>query len=153
MLVYDVSRRETYDNLNSWLEDCRRHANEYMTITLVGNKVDGATAQRQVSEEEGLRFARENGLLYVETSAMTSANVDNAFIETARVICNKIEEGYLDPTNEINGVKIGYMPGGRHHHHHDQNREGDSRSGSVTIEDVEKERATGGYVGPVAKCC
>jgi len=115
-----------------------------MTITLVGNKVDGATAQRQVSEEEGLRFARENGLLYVETSAMTSANVDNAFIETARVICNKIEEGYLDPTNEINGVKIGYMPGGRHHHHHDQNREGDSRSGSVTIEDAEKERATGG---------
>ena len=81
---------------------------------------------------------------------MTSANVDNAFIETARVICNKIEEGYLDPTNEINGVKIGYMPGGRHHHHHDQNREGDSRSGSVTIEDGEKERATG---GPVAKCC
>ena len=73
-----------------------------MTITLVGNKVDGATAQRQVSEEEVLRFARENGLLYVETSAMTSANVDNAFIETARVICNKIEEVYLDPTNEIN---------------------------------------------------
>ena len=62
-----------------------------MTITLVGNKADGAAAQRQVSEEEGLRFARENGLLFVETSAMTSANVESAFIETARVICNKIE--------------------------------------------------------------
>ena len=82
--MYDVSRRETFENLNAWLEDCRRHANEYVTITLVGNKADGASAQRQVSEEEGLRFARENGLLFVETSAMTSANVDGAFIETAR---------------------------------------------------------------------
>jgi Ras-related protein Rab-2A len=152
LLVYDVSRRETFENLNAWLEDCRRHANEYVTITLVGNKADGASAQRQVSEEEGLRFARENGLLFVETSAMTSANVDGAFIETARVICNKIEEGYLDPTNETNGVKIGYMPGGRHHHHHDQSRENESRSGSDTIEEMEKERAAGTF-GPVAKCC
>lgn len=142
LLVYDVSRRETFESLQGWLEDARAHANEYMTITLVGNKADANSQQRQVSEEEGLRFARENGLLFVETSAMTSTNVEGAFIETARVICSKIEEGYLDPTNETNGVKVGpYMPGSRHDTHKLRGAHGDpSRSGSVTIEDLNQER-------------
>ena len=137
LLVYDVSRRETFDNLSSWFEDVKIHANEFMTITLVGNKADVGEHQRQVSEEEGLRFASEYGLLFVEASAKTSVNVETAFIETARVICNKISESYFEP-NQANGVKLGYMPGGRR-----EIPRSDSRSGSVSIIEEHDDRAAG----------
>jgi Ras-related protein Rab-2A len=96
--VYDVTRRETFDNLSSWLEDCRAHANPNMVIMLVANKAD-VTHRRAVSVEEGEMFARENGLLFVEASAKTAVNVDEAFNATARVIAQKIEEGQLDVKN------------------------------------------------------
>ena len=131
LIVYDVGRRETFENLSLWLQDVKNTTNEFMTITLVGNKADVPEHQNQVTKEEGLRFAREHGLLFVETSAKTSANVESSFIETARVICNKIGEGYLEP-NETYGVKIGYMSGGRRGREIPRN---DSRSGSVPIEE------------------
>jgi Ras-related protein Rab-2A len=109
-LVYDVTRRDTFDNLNTWLEDCRAHGNPNMVIMLVANKAD-VTHRRAVSTEEGEMFARENGLLFVESSAKTSVNVDQAFVEIAREICVKIDRG-LDVSNESNGVKLGYVAGG-----------------------------------------
>ena len=108
--MYDVTRRETFDNLSSWLEDCRAHANPNMVIMLVANKAD-VTHRRAVSVEEGEMFARENGLLFVEASAKTAVNVDEAFNATARAIAKKIEDG-LDVKNETNGVKLGYVAGG-----------------------------------------
>ena len=63
--MYDVTRRETFDNLSSWLQDCRAHAGPNMVIMLVGNKAD-VTHRRAVSTEEGEMFARENGLLFME---------------------------------------------------------------------------------------
>ena len=81
LLVYDITRRETFDHLASWLEDARLHANPSMTVMLVGNKSD-LSHRRAVSVEEGQEFARENGLLFLETSAKTSLNVDEAFVDT-----------------------------------------------------------------------
>ena len=46
-----------------------------MTIMLIGNKCD-LDARRQVSTEEGERFAKENGLIFMETSAKTAFNVE-----------------------------------------------------------------------------
>ena len=60
-----------------------------MTIMLIGNKSD-ITHRRAVSHEEGEAFAREHGLVFLETSAKTSDNVEEAFIHTARKICEKI---------------------------------------------------------------
>jgi len=63
-----------------------------------------------VSEEEGKRFALEHGLFFIETSAKTATNVEQAFINTAREINNNIENGKykLNEENEANGIKIGY---------------------------------------------
>ena len=69
--MYDVTRRETFDHLQSWLTDARDNANTNMTIMLIGNKCD-LEAKRQVSKEEGEKFAKENGLVFMETSAKTS---------------------------------------------------------------------------------
>eukprot|EP01101_Sappina_pedata_P010993 TRINITY_DN70_c0_g1_i1.p2 TRINITY_DN70_c0_g1~~TRINITY_DN70_c0_g1_i1.p2 ORF type:complete len:221 (-),score=91.35 TRINITY_DN70_c0_g1_i1:105-767(-) len=106
LLVYDITRRETFSHLTSWLEDARQHASSEMVILLIGNKND-LESKRAVSYEEGAQFARENDLIFLETSAKTSANVEEAFLTTAKKIYQKIEDGVFDVTNEAFGIKIG----------------------------------------------
>jgi len=110
LLVYDVTRRDTFESLATWLEDARQHANPNITIMLIGNKSD-LESRRVVSREEGQRFAQENGLVFLETSAKTAMNVEEAFNDTARDILKKIDEGVINVTNEVHGVKVGYHPG------------------------------------------
>ncbi|CAH2089488.1 unnamed protein product [Euphydryas editha] len=64
-------------------------------------------SRREVKKEEGEAFAREHGLVFMETSAKTAANVEEAFINTAKEIYEKIQEGVFDINNEANGIKIG----------------------------------------------
>merc|ERR1711988_820683 len=106
LLVYDITRRDTFNHLTTWLEDARQHSNSNMVIMLIGNKSD-LEARRDVKKEEGEAFAREHGLIFMETSAKTAANVEEAFINTAKEIYQKIQEGVFDINNEANGIKIG----------------------------------------------
>ena len=71
-----------------------------MTIMLIGNKSD-LDSKRQVSAEEGANFAREHGLIFLETSAKTAANVEEAFVNSAREIYKKIQDGVMDVNNEV----------------------------------------------------
>jgi len=88
------------------LEDARQHSNSNMTIMLIGNKSD-LDHKRAVTTAEGEQFAKENGLIFIETSAKTAANVEEAFIYTARKIYEKIQKGVFDVTNESYGIKLG----------------------------------------------
>jgi Ras-related protein Rab-2A len=106
LLVYDVTRRETFNHLNTWLEDARQHSNNNMTIMLIGNKCD-LEQKRQVSTEEGEAFAKEHGLVFLETSAKTAHNVDDAFVQTAQAIYEKIAQGVFDVSNESFGIRLG----------------------------------------------
>merc|ERR1711992_403022 len=90
LLVYDITRRDTFNHLTTWLEDARQHSNSNMVIMLIGNKSD-LEARRDVKREEGEAFAREHGLIFMETSAKTAANVEEAFINTAREIYDKTQ--------------------------------------------------------------
>merc|ERR1712063_194503 len=92
LLVYDITRRDTFQHLQSWLEDCRRYSNKDIVIMLIGNKSDLAN-KRAVSKEEGEAFAREHGLVFMETSAKTAAGVEEAFIDSARKIHETSEGG------------------------------------------------------------
>ncbi|KAL0224502.1 hypothetical protein P9112_003892 [Eukaryota sp. TZLM1-RC] len=106
LLVYDITRRETFLNLQTWLEDCRAHATTDICITLVGNKSDKED-QRQVPYEEAAEFAERNGLLFLEASAKNANNVENTFSQTARAVLNKINAGEIDVGNESSGVRMG----------------------------------------------
>lgn len=106
LLVYDITRRDTFTHLSNWLQDARENGNADMVITLVANKTD-LDSRRTVSIEEGQRFAKENNLLFVEASAKTSANVEEAFQSTAEAIYAKVKEGSLDISSETSGVRMG----------------------------------------------
>mmetsp|Transcript_16451 Transcript_16451/g.36210 ORF Transcript_16451/g.36210 Transcript_16451/m.36210 type:complete len:229 (+) Transcript_16451:192-878(+) len=105
LLVYDVSRRSSFEHLDSWLQDLRRYTDEGTVIALVGNKSD--LAEREVSPAEGEAYARCNGLLFCEASAKTSAQVERAFIDVGRGILGRIQRGEVDVTRDSPGIKVG----------------------------------------------
>jgi Ras-related protein Rab-2A len=80
--VYDVTKRESFDHLTTWLGEARANGNDTMVIMLIGNKTDLAS-KRAVTTEEGAEFARQNGLFFIETSAKTGDNIEEAFLSTA----------------------------------------------------------------------
>jgi Ras-related protein Rab-2A len=62
--------------------------------------------RREVKREEGEAFAREHGLIFMETSAKTAANVEEAFINTAKEVYEKIQEGVFDINNEVGAFRL-----------------------------------------------
>lgn len=91
--------------------DVRQHANPNTVIMLIGNKND-LEKNRQVSREEAEKFAKENDLFFLETSAKSSDNVENAFVKTAVEIKQKIQLGIIDMNSETNGIKLAPLQGG-----------------------------------------
>jgi len=106
LLVYDITRRDTFQHLSRWLEEARNHANANMVIMLIGNKSD-LEHRRAVSFEEGRAFAQQHGLIFLETSAKTATNVDQAFVQTAEKIYDNILKGVVDISNDSHGIKAG----------------------------------------------
>uniref|UniRef100_A0A1A8JL70 RAB4B, member RAS oncogene family n=1 Tax=Nothobranchius kuhntae TaxID=321403 RepID=A0A1A8JL70_NOTKU len=106
LLVYDITSRETYNTLTNWLTDARTLASPNIVIILCGNKKD-LDADREVTFLEASRFAQENELMFLETSALTGENVEEGFLKCARNILNKIDSGELDPERMGSGIQYG----------------------------------------------
>ncbi|GKV23666.1 hypothetical protein SLEP1_g33370 [Rubroshorea leprosula] len=80
LLVYDITRRATFDNVKKWLRELREFGNLDMVVVLVGNKCDLGQS-REVDEEEGKNLAESEGLCFMETSALENLNVEAAFLQ------------------------------------------------------------------------
>lgn len=79
MLVYDITKRQTFDHVPRWLEELRNHADNNIVIMLVGNKCD-LDNLRAVPTEDAKEFAQKEGLFFLETSALEATNVETAFL-------------------------------------------------------------------------
>ena len=105
LLVYDITRRDTFTHVTKWLEEVKSNSSKSICVILIGNKKD-LEDKRQVTYEEGESFAKENGLMFLETSAKTAYNVVEAFNLSAQAILNNIEKTGIDPTDNKSKVKL-----------------------------------------------
>lgn len=78
LLVYDISKYNTFENVEKWLRELRDHAEQNIVIMLVGNKSD-LRHLRTVNTEEARAFAEKNDISFMETSALDCTNVEEAF--------------------------------------------------------------------------
>lgn len=84
LLVYDVTRRESFDHLPRWLNEAKQNAsNANLVLMLVGNKAD-LEGSRQISRAEGKAFADLHGMLFVELTAKNQNLVESVFVESAQ---------------------------------------------------------------------
>ncbi|CAL8160789.1 unnamed protein product [Prunus armeniaca] len=78
LLVYDITKRPTFENVQRWLRELRDHADSNIVIMMTGNKSD-LNHLRSVSEDDGQTLAEREGLSFLETSALEATNVEKAF--------------------------------------------------------------------------
>lgn len=120
LLVFDITRRNTFESVTSWLSDLRQIAEEGIVVILVGNKADLANQstdveggnKRAVTQQEAEEWCKREGIMrYVETSAKSGEGVERAFLEVAERIYQNIEAGKYDLNDRRSGVK-GYGTAG-----------------------------------------
>ncbi|XP_052181230.1 ras-related protein RABA6b-like [Diospyros lotus] len=80
LLVYDITRKGTFENLKKWLHELREFGSSGMVVVLVGNKSD-LDHSREVGTEEGRTLAKLEGISFLETSALENLNVEEAFLQ------------------------------------------------------------------------
>ncbi|KAL9546822.1 Ras-related protein Rab-11A [Mucor atramentarius] len=109
LLVYDISKHSTYESVDRWLKELRDHADSNIVIMLVGNKSD-LRHLRAVPTEEAKQFASDNGLSFIETSALDATNVDQSFqqilTEIYRIVSNKALESSNNTIKPTSGQTI-----------------------------------------------
>ena len=129
LIVYDISRRASFESISSWIEDCKNSSPKSIMMVLVGNKAD-LEENREVTKEEGQELAEKYGLLFFETSAKSGQNVEEVFKKSAEAIAKKIEDNYYDLDNDSCGIKKGnsqvrnVVLGGETDNHEDKNKGG-----------------------------
>ncbi|KAK3314931.1 ras GTPase [Apodospora peruviana] len=106
LLVYDISKHQTYENVTRWLKELRDHADVNIVIMLVGNKSD-LRHLRAVPTEEAKNFASENHLSFIETSALDATNVELAFQNILTEIFRIVSSKTLDGPGMSDGPNIG----------------------------------------------
>ncbi|XP_055991244.1 ras-related protein Rab-26 [Sorex fumeus] len=83
LLLYDVTNKASFDNIQAWLAEIQEYAQHNAVIMLLGNKVD-SVQEHVVRREDGEKLAKEYGLPFMETSAKSGLNVDLAFMAIAK---------------------------------------------------------------------
>ena len=94
IMVYDITNRQSFDDLSFWLNDVHTLCDPNAAVTLIGNKLDLASS-RAVTTSEATAFANTHQLIYLETSARGGDNVQEAFYRATKSVYERAENGQL----------------------------------------------------------
>eukprot|EP00831_Metopus_contortus_P026752 TRINITY_DN2267_c0_g2_i5.p1 TRINITY_DN2267_c0_g2~~TRINITY_DN2267_c0_g2_i5.p1 ORF type:complete len:154 (-),score=31.28 TRINITY_DN2267_c0_g2_i5:34-495(-) len=96
MVVYDITKATTYEDAERWIKELRAHSEPNINILLVGNKLDivqNNPGLRQVDKAVAEKYATQNKMLFIETSALDDINVKTAF---EKLLQHILEEATAD---------------------------------------------------------
>lgn len=120
MLVYDITKRQSFDHVARWVDELRAHADTSIVIMLVGNKAD-LIDLRAVPIEDAIEFAEEQGLFFSEASALNGDNVEKAFFRLLEEIHGVVSKKGMESDGRkangndvlvLKGTKIALAPDG-----------------------------------------
>ncbi|PIM99760.1 GTPase Rab1/YPT1, small G protein superfamily [Handroanthus impetiginosus] len=109
IIVYDVTEKESFNNVKQWLNEIDRYANDNVCKLLVGNKCD-LVESKVVDTETAKAFADELGIPFLETSAKDAINVEQAFLTMAAEIKKKIGSQPAGDKSSTSTVEIKGQP-------------------------------------------
>ncbi|ESO11127.1 hypothetical protein HELRODRAFT_104797 [Helobdella robusta] len=98
MLVYDIAKHATFENIDRWLKELRDHADDNIVVLLVGNKTD-LRHLRAVMSEDAAEYADRNNLIFIETSALDSTNVEHAFQQCLNEVYKRVADRHFSNVN------------------------------------------------------
>uniref|UniRef100_A0A8D0U308 Ras-related protein Rab-12 n=1 Tax=Sus scrofa TaxID=9823 RepID=A0A8D0U308_PIG len=108
ILVYDITKKETFDDLPKWMKMIDKYASEDAELLLVGNKLDCET-DREISRQQGEKFAQQiTGMRFCEASAKDNFNVDEIFLKLVDDILKKMPLDLL--RNELSNSILSLQP-------------------------------------------
>jgi small GTP-binding protein len=91
VVVYSIADRESFEGAKTWVAELRKKADPSVVIMLVGNKLDLAPDRRRVDTEEAREYANVQSLLFMETSAKSSSDVEELFKTLGRAVLPKLK--------------------------------------------------------------
>ena len=105
IVVYDIAKRSTFNNLSLWLKEINDHVSANTVIVLVGNKSD--VLNRDVTFDEAQQFAKDNNVSFFEVSALTGTGIADIFIHLANEIHTIVNPILLDSKTLQNHYQTG----------------------------------------------
>ncbi|CAN6890666.1 unnamed protein product [Brassica oleracea] len=105
LLVYDITKRQTFENSLRWLRELRDHADSNIVIMMAGNKSD-LNHLRSVADEDGRSLAEKEGLSFLETSALEASNIEKAFQTILSEIYHIISKKALAAQEAAGGLPV-----------------------------------------------
>lgn len=115
LLIYDITKRKTFEKLNFWINDLKENSDDNLFIYLIGNKND-LEENREVSYKEASEFAKEKNFPYIEVSAKTGNNIHKLFDEAikgalAKMLDNeKKENSIINDSIRLNMFEVEEKP-------------------------------------------
>ena len=103
VVVFDVTKKLTFQNVDNWLQDIKDNLTN-PNLVLFGNKAD--LDNREVSENEAKKYAKKNNLEYFETSAKTKQGLNEGFSYLVNVIYDKASENDNDDKNNKKKIDL-----------------------------------------------
>ena len=105
LVVYDITDKESFNSVKTWISEIKKYAQTDVVKLLIGNKCD-LESKREIETEEGRQLAKTLGMDFMETSAKETTRIEDAFVKMTRDVLDNmkirgVEEEEIPTITEI----------------------------------------------------